>query len=269
MRSVRTTRLTFGLIGVDVKVFVATQDHDVHFHQHHTDCLSGAQAGAITVPKICKDCGEVVALSDIVKGITVDDKLVTVDKQELDALDEEHDPNWEVVQFVHRDEVDPILIEGTYYLDASKGAEKHYALLRQVLAESDRVGVVRFTLRQKTRMGVLRVYGDVLAIHTLFWHDEVRPTDELLGARKKVDLLPKEIKLMHAIVDSMHGEWQPEQYVDTYTQRLSTFIATKAEGGEFVPVVRKSDEEDVSDLLAQLEATLAAKSALDGGVSHV
>jgi DNA end-binding protein Ku len=265
MRSVKTTKLAFGLISVDVKMYVATQDHDAHFHQHHADCLGGPQAGAITVPKVCKDCGEVVALGDIVKGITVDDRLVTVDKQELDALDEEQNPNIEVLEFVHADEVDPILIEGTYYLDAGKGAEKGYALLRQVLGESDRVGAVRFTMRQKTRMGVLRVYGDVLAIHTLLWHDKVRATDELLGARKTVDLLPKEIKLMHAVVDSMLGDWQPEQYADDYTSRLNEFIATKAEGGEFVPVARKSAEEDVADLLAQLEATLAAK----GGASHV
>jgi DNA end-binding protein Ku len=269
MRSVKTTRLTFGLLSIDTKVYVATQDHDVHFHQHHADCLGGPQAGAITVPKVCKDCGEVVALGDIVKGITVDDRLVTVDRQELDAFDEEQNPNIEVLEFVHRDDVDSILIEGTYYLDAGKGAEKGYALLRQVLGESDRVGVVRFTMRQKTRMGVLRVYGDVLAIHTLLWHDEVRSTDELLGARKKVDPLPKEIKLMHAVVDSMLGEWQPEQFVDIYTQRLSTFIDAKADGGEFVPVVRKSDKADVADLLAALESTLAAESALDGGVSHV
>jgi DNA end-binding protein Ku len=138
-----------------------------------------------------------------------------------------------------------------------------------VLTESDRVGVVRFVMRQKTCMGVLRVYRDVLAIHTLLWHDEVRPTDELLGARKQVDLLPKELKLMHAIVDSMDGDWQPEQYVDTYTRRLNEFITAKAEGGEFLPVTREADEADVSDLLAALEATLAAKTALDGGVNHV
>jgi DNA end-binding protein Ku len=267
MRSVKTTRLTFGLINIDTKVYVAIQDHDVHFHQHHADCLGGAQAGAITVPKVCKDCGEVVALSDLVKGITVDDKLVTVDKQDLDALDEEQNPKVEVLEFVHGDEVDPILIENTYYLDADKGAEKGYALLRQVLTESHKVGIVRFVMRQKTHMGVLRVYGDVLAIHTLLWHDEVRPTDELLGARKNVDLLPKEVKLMHAIVDSMHGEWEPERYVDSYTRRLNEFITSKADGGEFLPVTREADEGDVSDLIAQLEATVAAKSAV--GVSHV
>jgi DNA end-binding protein Ku len=268
MRSVKTTKLALGLINVDVKIYAAAQDHDVHFHQHHAECLGAENAGRISVPKVCKDCGEVVQLVDIVKGIEHDDKLVIVDNDELTALDDEAEPNWEVLEFVHRDEVDVILFEKTYFLDADKRGEKNYALLRAALAESDKVGIVRFTMRQKTRMGVLRVYNDVLAIHPLLWHDEVRATDELLGAKKKVDLLPKELKLMQAIIDSMQGDWQPTRYVDTYTERLNEFITSKAEGGEFVPATREADETDVSDLLAALEATLAANTVVSGGLSH-
>jgi DNA end-binding protein Ku len=260
MRSVRNTGLTFGMVNIAVKMFAATESHDTKFHLHHGACLGATNAGAISMPRVCKDCGESVAQKDMIKGVTVPgDKLVTVDGDEIKALDEEQDPNIEVVQFVHADEIDPILFESTHYLDAGKGSEKGYAMLRQVLTESRRVGIVRYTMRSKTRMGVLRVYGDVLAIHALLWHDEVRSTEELLGAAKKVELTPKEVKLAHALVESMSGPWEPTEYVDTCTARMGEFIDAKADGGEFVPVVRVSDESDVSDLLASLERSIQAR----------
>jgi DNA end-binding protein Ku len=261
MRSVRNSGLTFGLVNIAVKMFVASESHDTKFHQHHAKCLGATNTGAISMPRVCKDCGEKVDSKDIVKGVTVDDKLVTVDSDEIKALDEEQDPSIEVVQFVHADEIDPILFESTHYLDADKGSEKGYAMLRQVLEESRKVGIVRYSMRGRTRMGVLRVYGNALAIHALLWHDEVRSTDELLGAAKQVKLTPKEVKMAHVLVESMSGEWNPAEYVDTYAQRMTQFIETKSEGGEFVPVVRASDKQDVSDLLAALENSIARHPA--------
>ena len=256
MRSVKNAGITWGMVNIAIKMFVATESHDTKFSLYHAACLGKPQSGAIGMPRVCKDCEERLAHADIVKGVTIDDKLITVSNDEIKALDEEQDPNIEVLQFVHADEIDPILFEGTYYLDADKGSEKGYAMLRLVLEESRQVGIVRYAMRSKTRLGVLRVVGDVLAIHALLWHDEVRSTDELLGARKQVSLTPKEIKLAHAVVESMSGQWNPAEYVDTYAHRLSEFIDTKSEGGEWTPVTRASDNQDAGDLLAKLEASI-------------
>lgn len=261
MRSVKKGGLSFGLVNVATKMYSATEDHDVKFHMHHANCLGkGPSPEGVNLKTVCKGCGEIIERTDTVKGIEYGDQTVFITPDDLATLDVEQGPNFDVLQFVHQSEIDPILFEDTYYLDAEKGSEEGYALLRQVLTESDRFGVVQFTYRQKTRMGVLRVFGDVLAIHTIRWHDEVRGTSELLGAAKKVELNPKMVKLAHALVDSMMGEWDPTEYVDSYTEKVGEMVAVKASGGEYVPEELDEDTgaSEVADLLAKLEASVAA-----------
>lgn len=266
MRSMHTARLGFGLVSVNVKMYTATETHDVKFHQHHAKCL-----GSIKYRRVCELCGALVEYGDIVKGIEQGDKLVIVTEDDFSSLDEEQGGEIEVLQFVHRDDVDPIMFENTYYLDTDNGKskstkptnnDKSYALLRQALSESEKVGIVRFAMRNKTHMGVLRVYEDnVLAIHTLMWSDEVRATDELKIGGKKVELSEKEMKMANALIDSMADEWEPAKYEDIYQQRVAEMIDAKADGAEFTTTKPEVDDEegDVSDLLAKLEASIAAK----------
>jgi DNA end-binding protein Ku len=267
MRSVHTGGLGFGLVNVPFKMYTATESHDVKFHQHHAAC-----GGPITMQRVCSACGDeqhaaVVEYNDIVKGITRDETLVLLSKEDIDGLDTEAGAGMEVLKFVHASEVDPVLYEGTYYLapDDNKGKNKSavegYALLRHVLGESERVGIVRYTYRQKTHIGVLRVLGEVLAVHPLRWPDEVRPTDELTTAHRKVELSPKMVKVAEALVESMMGSFDPAEYTDAYTARLTELVDAKAAGGEFVPAESDDDDgaDDVSDLLAKLEASIATK----------
>lgn len=272
MRSVKKGSLSFGLVNVATKMYSATEDHDVKAHMHHgPTCLGG-----ITMQRVCKECSEVVEYRDTVKGIEHGDQTVIITPEDLAALDEEQGPNFDVLQFVERDEIDPILFESTYYLDADKGAEEVYALVRQALLDTERYGIVQFAYRQKTRMGVLRVIGNVLAIHTIRWHDEVRGAEELHGAAKEVTLNPKMVELAHAVVDSLTSEWVPTAYADTYTEKLGQMVEAKAAGGEYVPAVEEDegDGADVSDLLAKLEASIAKKpkkakkAALDASVER-
>ncbi len=258
MRSIHNGGLTFGLVNVAVKMYVATESHDTKFHLYH----GGDCNGSIGMPKVCKQCGEQVAYADIVKGVERDGETVYVTADDFATLDNEVGPQIDVLGFVNRDEIDPILFESTYYLDADKGSEKGYALLREVLTESERVGIVTYSLRQKTHRGVLRVYDDVLAIHVLMWPDEVRPTDALTGAHKKIELSPQELKMAHALVDSMMAPWEPSEHIDTYAQRLAELIDVRASGGQFVATTRDDDGggADVSDLLAKLEASVSAKT---------
>jgi DNA end-binding protein Ku len=262
MRSVKKTCLTFGLVNVAVKLFAATEDHTIHFHQHHgPSCLGG-----VTTKRVCRECGDSVEYGDIVKGIERDGNLITVNNDEIAALDGEQDSGIEIVLFIRAGEVDTVLFDNTYYLDADKGCEKGYALLRTALVESKRVGIVRFTMRQRTRLGTLRVIDDVLAITTMRWSDEVRGTGELLGAKRVVELSQKEVTLAHALVESMAGEWEPAAWVDAYTQRLGELIDAKAANAELTTAElttaehNPSDGLDVSDLLCRLEESLARKT---------
>jgi DNA end-binding protein Ku len=262
VKSIKKANLAIGMINVATKMYVALEDHDVHFHLHHATCIDRESGGAVTMPRMCKDCGSKVDYGEIVKGIDVNGKLVTVDKEEFDSLNAEQDPNIELLEFIDRDAVDPIMFEKTHFLDADKGAEKVYAVLRKALIESGKYGRVRFTLAQKTHIGVLRVYQNLLVIHTLRWPDEVRDAAELLGAQKKISIAPTDLKLMRALIDSMQAEGELTEYVDTYTKNLEELVNLKAAGGTYTPVPR---EEKVStyedDLTAKLEATIAMMNA--------
>ena len=268
MRSVQSAGLGFGLINVRVKMYTATENHDIKFHQHHRDCL-----GAIRYKRICEECGALVEYADIVKGIEHDDKLIIVTEDDFTSLDEEQAGEIEVLEFVDRAAVDPIMFENTYYLDTDNGKskstkpsnnDKGYALIRRALLDQDKVGIVRFAMRNKTHMGVLRVIGEeVMVIHSLMWSDEVRATDELKIHSKKVELSDKEVALANTLIESMAGQWDPDEYQDLYQQRVVDMLDAKAAGAEFTTEKRDSgdDEGGVSDLLAKLEASIAAKKA--------
>lgn len=258
MRSVKKGMVAFGLVNVAVKMYTACEDHDLKGHQVH-----GKDTGQIRYKRVCEVCGEVVDNADIVKSYSHGDKTAVLTNDDLATLDKERSPNFDVLQFVARDEIDPILFESTYYLGVEKGSESGYALLRQALIDSEMFGVVEFTYRQKTRMGVLRVYEDVLAIHTIRWHDEVRSVAELQGATQAVQVDPKMAEMGRMLVESMSGDWDPTAYADEYTVNLAEMVAARAEGTEYVADEVEDDDgaSDVSDLLAKLEASIAVSSA--------
>lgn len=271
MRSIWGTSLSWGMVDTAVKVYTATESHDLKLHQHHgPDCL-----GSIRYKRVCEVCSNEVEYSDIVSGTDESGSLVTVTKSELESLDDEQELGGiEVLGFVHSDEINPIYYDKTYYLDADTGKNgknkapaKSYALLRQVLEESGRVGVVRYTSPRShhTVRGVLCVYQDTLTIHTLLWHDEVRDPSELKNCRQQMALKPEEIKMAHQVVESMAAVWKNDELTDTYQERLGELIDTKIAGGEFTtapkPDDTEADSEDVSDLLAKLQASVKAKGA--------
>ena len=256
MRSVKNTSISFGLVNVPGKLYKAVESHDVAFHQHHVGC-----GGSIKMERYCEACeAKPVPFSDIVKGVEKDDNTVLVTADEIKSLEGEVSPTIEVVQFVEASEIDAVAYETAYYFAPEKTSVEGYSLLRTVLADSGKVGLVQFALRGRLSLGVLRVSGDVLVIHTIAWPDEVR-TPEFALLDKKVELKPALIAAATALVDSMTGTFKPEDFVDTYTNRVNEFITARAEGGEFVPAAKADDNEDVADLLAALEASVANKKA--------
>lgn len=254
MRALKSTTISFGLVSVPVKLYKSVDSHDVSFKQHHMGC-----GGSIKMERYCEGCDEKpVAFADVVKGIDHDGTLVLVTADEMKSLESEAPPAIEVVQFVEAGEIDPLTYEAAYYAAPDKASLEGYALLRTVLAESGRVGVVRFSLRAgRHSLGVLRASGDLLIVHTVAWPDEVRePAFPILD--QKVELKPAVLDMARKLVESMTGSFKAEEFVDTYTDRVREFIAARAAGGEFIPVQAEATE-DVSDLLAALEASVAKK----------
>ncbi len=263
MRSIWKGSIAFGLVNVPVKVYSATEDHDIKFHQVHAK-----DNGRIRYKRVCEADGEVVEYGDIARAYESDDgQMVVITDDDISTLPEERSREIEVLEFVPANEVDPMLFDRSYFLEPDSKSSKSYVLLAKTLAETDRVAIVHFTLRNKTRLAALRVkdFGkrEVMVVHTLLWPDEIRDPDFPV-LDKKVEIKPAELKMAGQVVDSMADEFNPDRYHDTYQEQLQELVDAKLAGGEAFTADDKpaqlDDTEDVSDLLAKLEASVKARA---------
>ncbi|MGA9493495.1 MAG: Ku protein [Mycobacterium sp.] len=264
MRSIWKGSISFGLVNVPVKVYSATEDHDIKFHQVHAK-----DNGRIRYKRVCEVCGEVVEYRDIARAYDSDDgQSVIITDDDIATLPEERSREIEVLEFVPAAELDPLLYDSSYFLEPDGKSTKSYVLLAKTLADTDRVAIVHFALRNKTRLAALRVKDfskrDVMVIHTLLWPDEIRDPDFPV-LDKKVDIKPAELKMAGQVVDSMADDFNPDRYHDDYQDQLRELVEAKLEGGEAFTSEEKPKEldetEDVSDLLAKLEASVKARSS--------
>ncbi|GAY14503.1 Ku protein [Mycobacterium sp. shizuoka-1] len=268
MRSIWKGSIAFGLVNVPVKVYSATEDHDLKFHQVHAK-----DNGRIRYKRVCEVCGEVVEFRDIAKAYESDDgQTVVITDDDIATLPEERSHEIEVVQFVPASEIDPLMYDRSYFLEPDGKSSKSYVLLAKTLADTDRVAIVHFALRNKTRLAALRVKDfskrDVMVVHTLLWPDEIRDPDFPV-LDKEVEIKPAELKMAGQVVDSMADDFHPEQFHDTYQEQLRELVEAKLEGGEAFTTEEQPAEldqtEDVSDLLAKLEASVKRRRGEAGG----
>lgn len=259
MRSIWKGSIAFGLVNVPVKVYSATEDHDLKFHQVHAK-----DNGRIRYKRVCEECGEVVEYRDIARAFEADDgRTVVITDDDIATLPEERSREIEVVEFVPAAQIDPIMYDRSYFLEPDTKSTKSYVLLAKTLADTDRVAIVHFALRNKTRLAALRVmdFGkrEVMVVNTLLWPDEIRDPDfPVLDA--EVEIKPAELKMAGQVVDSMAEDFQPEKFRDEYQEQLRELVEAKLEGGEaFTAEDRPAnldEADDVSDLLAKLEASV-------------
>ena len=263
MRAVWTGSVTFGLVNVPVKAYGATEDHDLSFHQVHDK-----DGGRIRYERRCEVCGEKVEYKHIDKAFEEDGDTVVLTDEDFDSLPEADNDEIEVVQFVPADQIDPLMLEKSYYLAPEGKTPKSYLLLRQTLQDSDLIAVVRFALRQKTRLGVLRVVNKVIVLQGLMWADEVRELDfagEFKGTKSRARIGEKELKLSKQLVESYASDFTPEEFEDDYQAELRKLIDAKFEEGDTLdtdatfgeqPDDDDADDDNVVDLMAALKASL-------------
>jgi len=269
MRAIWKGALTFGLVNVPVKVYSATEDHDVPLHQVHA-----SDGGRIRYQRICELDGEVVPYAEIDKAYDDGERTVVLTAEDIASLPAERSREIEVVEFVPTEQIDLLTLDRAYYLEPDSASPKAYVLLRKTLEQTERTAIVRFSLRQKTRLAALRVRGDVLVLQTLLWADEVRevafPTLD-----EPVKISAKELELSASLVDSFSSDFEPDQFVDEYQQELRTLIDAKLEKGDaldtsetFGEKVEQDAGGEVIDLMAALKASVersrAARGTADG-----
>jgi DNA end-binding protein Ku len=253
-KSMWSGQLGFGLVQIPVKLFKATENHDIGFHQYHgPKCL-----GRVGMPRICKDCGEAVDYNDIYKGLELDDQAVIVTPDDLELLADEAGKNIEILEFVEAAEIDPMMFENSYYVGAPDGA-KALALLTATMEAKGWVAIARMMLRNKTNLAALRVVDGGLVLQTLLWPDEVRTPEGIQG--RDGEFSEAEYEMATMLVEKMVGKFDPDKYTDQYQERLQELIAAKHSGAVFETEPAVAQLDDVSDLLAKLEASVAAHPA--------
>ena len=228
MRSIWKGAITFGLVNVPVKVYSATEDHDITLHQVHDK-----DGGRIRYQRRCEVCGKVVDFEHIDKAFEEGDKTVVLTEDDLSTLPEEKSREIDVVEFVPNDQIDPMRFEKSYFLEPDSTSTKAYVLLRRTLEETDRTAIVQFALRQKTRLGALRARGDVLTIQALLWDDELREANfAVLDERTRISA--KELKMAASLVDSLSDDFEPGRFTDDYQEHLRELIEAKLSQGDAV-----------------------------------
>ena len=263
MRALWKGAITFGLVNVPIKLYPATEDHDVSLHQVHD-----ADGGRIRYQRRCEVCGKVVEYAHIDKAYAEGKTTVVLTDEDLKSLPEERSHEIGVVEFVPSEQIDEIRFDRSYFLEPEKQATKAYALLRRALEETDRTAIVQFSLRQKTRLGALRSRDKVLILQSLLWDDEVRAAD-FPNLKDDVKVAPQELKMASSLIDNMSADFAPDKFSDEYQDQLRKLIAAKLEQGDALDTAATFGEEgedqadrgEVVDLMEALRRSVEQNRA--------
>ncbi|GAA2058712.1 non-homologous end joining protein Ku [Williamsia deligens] len=263
MRSIWKGDLSFGLVNVPVKVYSATESHDRTSHQ--VDAKDGTR---IRYRKVREGTDTEVEFSDIASAYEADSgETVILTKSDLSELPVQRSPEISITGFVPEDQIDPIFFDKPYYLEPASKSPKAYVLLRQALADTERLAIATFTLRNRTRLAALRVYENVMTLQTLLWPDEVR-APEFASLEDEPEIRPQELSMAASLIESMATDFDPDEYEDTYQLELGKLIEAKASGAEAFPTTEESadtdDDSEVADLLAALRASVKSRGESSG-----
>lgn len=260
MRAIWKGAIAFGLVNVPVKVYSATEDHDISLHQVHN-----ADGGRIRYQRRCEVCSKIIDYSDIEKAFEEGGRTVVLSKDELKSIPAENSHEIEVVQFVPSEQLEPMMFEKSYYLEPDSKSPKAYVLLRRALEDTDRVAIVQFALREKTRLGALRIKDDVLVLQSLLWPDEVREAN-FPALVESVRISAQEREMSAALVESMAADFDPDHFTDDYQIQLRTLIEAKLEKGDsldtdetFGVEAGEGGKGEVIDLMEALKRSLDRK----------
>ncbi|GAA2062920.1 Ku protein [Polymorphospora rubra] len=252
MRAIWKGAVSFGLVSIAVKLYSATEEKDIRFHQVHR-----ADGGRIRYKRTCSVCGEEVTYDDIAKGYDIGGgEMVILTDEDFADLPLTTSHAIDVLEFVPAEQVDPILYNKAYFLEPEGAATKPYVLLRDALTDSERVAIVKVALRQREQLATLRVREGVLLLNTMLWPDEIRkPSFGFLD--DDIQVRPPELAMASSLIDSMAGDFEPDAFTDDYRAALQEVIDAKVEGRE---VVQPEEVEEAPaaavDLMAALRASV-------------
>jgi DNA end-binding protein Ku len=244
--------ISFGLVTIPVAVYPATEEKTLRFNQLHDE-----DGGRVRYKRVCEKDGEEVTFEHIVKGYEVEkDRYVVLTDEDLNAIPVESSRAIDIHRFVDLDEIDPVMFKKSYYLVPEETGAKAYALLREAMSDDGRVGIAKVSFRDKEHLAALRFKDDAFVLETMYWPDEIREVD-FGGVDVGAKIRGQELEMAKQLIESLSGEWNPEEYSDEYREALLQIVEAKLNGQE-IEVVAPEPTAKVVDLMEALKASVAA-----------
>jgi DNA end-binding protein Ku len=251
-RSMWKGAISFGLVTIPVAVYPVTEEKSLKFNQLHDE-----DGGRIRYKRVCEKDGEEVGFEHIVKGFELEkDRYVVLTDEDFEAVPVESSRAIDIQQFVDLDEIDPVMFKKSYYLVPDQTGAKAYSLLREAMSQDGRVGIAKVSFRDKEHLAALRFKDDAFVLETMYWPDEIREAD-FGGVEVHTKVRGQELEMARQLIDSLTGEWNPQEFTDEYREGLLKIVEAKLNGQE-IEVVEAEPTAKVVDLMEALKASVAA-----------
>jgi DNA end-binding protein Ku len=244
--------ISFGLVTIPVSVYPATEEKTLRFNQLHDE-----DGGRIRMKRVCSIEGEEVGYEHIVKGYEYEkDRYVILTDEDFEAIPVESSRAIDIQQFVELEEIDPMQYKKSYFLVPEETGAKAYALLREALNRSGKVGIAKVSFRDKEHLAALRFRDEAFVLETMYWPDEIREAD-FGGVDVSAKVRPNELEMAQTLIDNLTADWDPAEYKDDYREALLRIVEAKINGEE-IEIVEAEPTAKVVDLMEALKASVAA-----------
>ena len=244
--------ISFGLVTIPVSVYPATEEKTLRFNQLHDE-----DGGRIRMKRVCSIEGEEVGYEHIVKGYEYEkDRYVILTDEDFEAIPVESSRAIDIQQFVQLDEIDPMQYKKSYYLVPEETGAKAYALLREALHRSGKVGIAKVSFRDKEHLAALRFRDDAFVLETMYWPDEIREAD-FGGVDVSAKVRPNELEMAQTLIENLTADWDPAEFKDEYREAMLRIVEAKINGEE-IEIVEPEPTAKVVDLMEALKASVAA-----------
>jgi DNA end-binding protein Ku len=244
--------ISFGLVTIPVSVYPATEEKTLRFNQLHDE-----DGGRIRMKRVCSIEGEEVGYEHIVKGYEYEkDRYVILTDEDFEAIPVESSRAIDIQQFVELEEIDPMQYKKSYYLVPEETGAKAYALLREALNRSGKVGIAKVSFRDKEHLAALRFRDEAFVLETMYWPDEIREAD-FGGIDVSAKVRPNELEMAQTLIDNLTADWDPAEFKDDYREAMLRIVEAKINGEE-IEVVEPEPTAKVVDLMDALKASVAA-----------
>lgn len=255
MRAIWSGSISFGLVNIPVKLYSGTQSNTLDL-----DMFSKDEHCPIVYKRVCREDGKEVPYKDIIKGYEYKEgDFVMLDKKDFKDVSKENPHTIEINEFVDISEIDSVYYEKVYYLEPQKSAKKSYALLRDAIEKSGKVGVAQYILRNREQLGIVKVFKDMIILNQVRYNDEIRKHSEL-DIPGEVKVSKKEVDTAISLIESMTKKFKPAQYKDTYNEDLMKVIEKKAKGKKVSVRSKKAPKPTkVKDLMTLLQKSINQK----------